>query len=118
MPVTLTLPKNPSQSGYSEAQEPKVLIAQFSDGYEQRVQDGFNNILIVVSITLDNITVAEKNTLQAFFFARGGWDAFYYTLVNESTPRLWTCKKGITFSGSQANLYNATFQLEEVADLA
>jgi phage-related protein len=118
MPLTLTLPVTPSQSGYQEQTAFRVQTARFGDGYEQRVADGINTVSKTVSLTCSVLTTAEKNTLLDFLTARGGWDSFYYTLPSEASPRLWVCQEPVSVAGTQATLWDVTFTLREVFDLA
>lgn len=119
MPLTLTLPVEPSQSGYSEQDTFRVQVAQFGDGYEQRVVDGINATPRSVSLTCAILTASEKTTLVNFLKARGGWDSFYYTLPSESTPRLWVCDDSVKTSSVDGGvLWDVSFSLREVFDYA
>jgi len=113
MPETLTLPKAPSQQSWQEQRQPRTAVARFGDGYEQRVMDGMNADLLTVSFSLDNITTSDRATLDAFLQARGGWDAFYWTMPNEASSRLWVCSQW-SFAGSQASLWNGSLSFREV----
>jgi len=114
---TLTLPNPPSVSGYSEQFAPRVSKARFGDGYEQRVVDGINANPISVQVSCRFLTSSQKATLQAFLAAKGGWEAFYYTLPSEASPRLFKCEQW-SFSSVQASLWDIALTLEEVFDYA
>jgi phage-related protein len=118
MPSTLTLPVTPSQSGYTEETSYRVQTAKFGDGYEQRVADGINFKILNVTLTCALLNATEKNNLVGFFNARGGYESFYYTLSSEASPRLWVCQDPIQVLATEANLWNVTFKLREVFDLA
>ena len=118
MPLTLTLPRTPSQNGYSETTTSRLQTARFGDGYEQRVVDGINATIMQVQLTLEYLTTAERDTVKTFLDARAGFESFYYTLPSEASPRLWVLEGGLQVSGSQANLWNISFTLKEVFDLA
>ena len=53
--------------GFSEQPEPRVLKAQFGDGYEMRVADGINNTPRKWSMSFANRTKADIDNLYKFF---------------------------------------------------
>ena len=53
--------------GFSETPEPRVLKAQFGDGYEMRVADGINNTPRTWSMSFVNRTKADIDNLYKFF---------------------------------------------------
>lgn len=69
----------------------RVLRAQFGHGYTQRQGDGKNPIERKYSVQFTNLLWEEANTLEDFFIARGGWEAFYYTKPGDDDPTLWIC---------------------------
>ena len=66
--------------------KPKVHLAKFGDGYEQRLANGINNLEESYSITFNNRTKEEIDDIVAFFENKGGVTAFTYTVpdTNES----------------------------------
>jgi phage-related protein len=118
MPSTLTLPVTPSQSGYTEETAYRVQTAKFGDGYEQRVADGINFKILNVTLTCAVLTATEKDDLVDDLNGYGGFESFYYTLPSEASARLWVCQDPIQVTGTDANLWNVTFKLREVFDLA
>lgn len=76
---TFTPPVNPSPDLGHEVQ-PRVLVAQFGDGYTQRAGDGLNTLRRRYdSLRWDNLTAAEADAITGFFAARGGVEAFFWT---------------------------------------
>lgn len=71
--------------------EPRVLTAQFGDGYQQRVGDGINIAPRSWALTFNNRTVTEKNTIEAFLLARNGLEAFDWTPPTGAAGK-WICK--------------------------
>lgn len=59
---------------------PKVLIAAFGDGYEQRLADGINNIKQSYDIAFVNRPVSEIDSIVAFFDEMRGVTAFEFTI--------------------------------------
>ena len=53
--------------GIQQASEPRVLKAQFGDGYEMRVRDGINNTPRSWGLTFNNRPKADIDNLYAFF---------------------------------------------------
>jgi len=66
---------NPDR-GLKADQQPRVLVATYGDGYEQRVAAGINNIPESWSLTWKNRTSAEANKIVDFFEIQGGVTAF------------------------------------------
>lgn len=93
MPVTFTPAYAPSPQSTSRDDTPRVLRSDFGDGYSQRARDGINFSRRTVTLQWDALAATDADVIEAFFAARGGTDAFYYTLPLESTPYLWTAGK-------------------------
>tara|TARA_R100000655_G_scaffold61488_2_gene99889 strand:- start:488 stop:862 length:375 start_codon:yes stop_codon:yes gene_type:complete len=66
--------------------KPKIHLAKFGDGYEQRLADGINNLVESYAIAFNNRTKEEIDDIIAFFENKGGVTAFTYTVpdTNES----------------------------------
>ena len=62
--------------GISTDQSPKVLVASYGDGYEQRVAAGINNIPESWSLTWNNRTNADANKVIKFLEDQEGVTAF------------------------------------------
>lgn len=58
---------------------PRVKMAKLGDGYTQSAPDGLNYKLYTWSLTWENLTEAEKNTIEAFLEARNGYETFLWT---------------------------------------
>lgn len=84
------------QYGASNEVKPKITKASFGDGYEQRMQDGINNIPRVWSLTFMN-NPTDADSIEAFFIARKGVESFDWTPPTGSIGK-WTCetwKRGV-----------------------
>lgn len=64
--------------------EPKVIKAQYGDGYAQRVGIGINNAPATFSLHFEARTGAEIRDMEAFFASLGGVTPFFVTLPGES----------------------------------
>ena len=114
--VTFVPPINPIYRSSNDQVSPRTLIAQFGDGYEQRAADGLNSLERDVNLVFDNLTVAQTDTVIAFFEARGGNEAFDYTLPWESTLRQFRVESWRTTPKSfDTNTVTARFR--EVFDI-
>ena len=102
--------------GTTSNKEPRILRAEFGDGYSQRAGDGLNTDPIKVTLNFDALTVEQADQVFNFLSARAGWDSFYYTLPRESSPRIFICPK---FSRQYVlpNTDAITAEFEEVFDL-
>jgi phage-related protein len=61
-----------------ESHEPRVLVAAFGDGYEQRVADGINNDLETFDLVFNRAT-ADIDTIMTFLAGKGAATAFTWT---------------------------------------
>jgi len=66
---------NPDR-GLKAESNPRVLVAAYGDGYEQRVAAGINNTQEVWNLTWKNRTAAEANKIVKFLETQGGVTAF------------------------------------------
>lgn len=69
----------------SKAVTPKVILAQFGDGYEQRVADGLNNIKEEYSVSFNGRSKQEINAIVSTFNIRAGTTAFNFTIPTTGT---------------------------------
>ncbi|MEN6621495.1 MAG: phage tail protein [Smithella sp.] len=115
MVLTFEPPLKPTY-GTTANLEPRILRAEFGDGYSQRAADGLNTNPIKVTLNFDALSVAQADQVFNFLQARAGWDSFYYTLPRETTPRLFICPK---FSRQYVlpDTDAITAEFEEVFDL-
>lgn len=74
-----------------DAHAPKLLVAEFGDGYAQRARNGMNHDPSALDLRWDNISVAEGAVIWAFLKARGGDEAFFYDPPFLETGKKWTC---------------------------
>jgi phage-related protein len=70
---------------------PRVRVAQFGDGYSQRVGDGLNNAPRSWSLTFGKRTEAEIDAIEAFLAGEGGTTAFDWTPPRGAAGK-WVCK--------------------------
>lgn len=85
--------KLPPKPGYSRAHKPKVLKADFGDGYGQRAADGLNNDPLETDFEWPNITTAEKNYINDYLKARKGYQSFLWTEPDETVAKAWVCEE-------------------------
>ena len=66
--------------GISEAPKPRVLKAQFGDGYEMRIRDGINNTPRKWSLVFNNRTREDIDNLYRFFIVLASVDTCRLTV--------------------------------------
>jgi len=66
--------------GASETPQPKVIKAQFGDGYEMRIRDGINNTPRSWSLVFNNRTNTDIDKLYTFFQTLAGVDTCMLTV--------------------------------------
>jgi len=70
---------------FTLAEEPRVLTAQFGDGYRQDSPDGLNADLQALELTFEDIYAVDALAMRAFLKARGAAEAFLFvTLLGET----------------------------------
>ena len=62
--------------------EPRVHTFNFGDGYEQRLQDGINNLKQEISVSFKTRPKAEIDDLVAFFESLAGVTKFRFDLAD------------------------------------
>jgi len=75
--------------GATETTEPRVRVAQFGEGYAQRVADGINNRPRSWALTF-NRAAADIDAIAAFLEARGGTESFDWTPPSGAAGK-WLC---------------------------
>ena len=58
---------------------PRVKIIKFGDGYEQRITDGINTILINIDFLFDGRSIEETTAILHFFYEKAGVKSFLFT---------------------------------------
>ncbi|MTD34035.1 phage tail protein [Paludibacterium denitrificans] len=83
---------------------PRVLKAQFGDGYDQRVPDGINNNPQSWALTFNNRTNADADAIDAFLSAQNGVTWFWWTPPRVNAAIKVVCEKWdkseATFNGT------------------
>ena len=80
-------------NGFAIDEQPRVLLAKFGDGYEQRVGDGINLRPRKYSLTFNTRTDAEIAPILAFLRARNGTQAFDWTPSDGSGAGVFACRQ-------------------------
>ena len=70
--------------GIGRQSTPRVLVAKFGDGYEQRLADGINSIDETFSVTFNNRTAAEIDGITGYFASLKGATSFTYTIPDDN----------------------------------
>jgi len=107
------------QAHYGSAPQPvkpKVLRSEFGDGYTQRVGLGLNPVRESWMVAFKDISAAEKDAAVAFLKAKAGAEAFYWTPIGETTPRIYTCQEWLPVP-QEGELWTLTAIFVEEFDL-
>lgn len=102
MPLTLMTVTQPVPRGAGIGSKATARKAVFEGNYTQRSPADVNPIKMEVSLTWAQTTPQIKE-ITDFLIARKGTEAFYFTLPNEPTPRLWTCEQWTDNPGRSGN---------------
>jgi len=88
-----TFPAITASYGATKASAPILRRVQFGDGYEQRLRFGLNQNPKEWSLTWNNITEANADTIETFLNARADdGESFDWTPPDESTAYKWVCE--------------------------
>lgn len=101
-----------------EDSTPRVLTAQFGDGYKQRAADGLNALLRTWNWSFNNRSAAETMAIIAFLKSKNGVMEFTHDLPDSSPVETvsvicpsWS-RKWVGF-----DTYNVTAKFEEVVTI-
>ena len=70
----------PVDKGFTRQSTPKIHMADFGDGYTQRIADGINNLQQTMEVSFSTRPKAEIDDLVAFFESLGGVNKFEMTI--------------------------------------
>ena len=98
-----TFPAITASYGAQKNSRPKMRMTQFGDGYEQRTTFGLNQNPKEWSLTWQNITESNADTIETFLDARAADGAsFDWTPPDAATSYKWVCQqwdKTIPYAG-------------------
>ena len=94
----------------TESSKPRVRKFKAGDGYEQRLQFGLNIDPKEWSLSFDNRTDAERESIVAFLEARNGVESFSWTPPRGSVGKYICEDWQVTLSNCNNNQIRATFR--------
>ena len=110
-----TFPSIDPDYGASKQAKPRVRSIEFGSGYSQRAVFGLNQDRKIWSLSWQNRTATDANTIENFLEARGGVEFFNWTPPDDTVTYKWICtewQKTMPFS----NLFDITATFVEVFD--
>ena len=112
MPTYLNFPTVVSPSTYSKNIKNKIKSVQFGDGYTQETPDGINFKAYTFSLAWEMLTTAEKDTINNFLYARGGYQTFNWTNPEDSVTYKVKCREW-SVDYVNPNVWRITATLEQ-----
>lgn len=102
--------------GVSQTPEPRVLKAQFGDGYEMRVRDGINNTPRVWGLTFANRTKEDIDKLYKFMNTLASVDTAKLTVPNsvDGEETVTVVLEGYSRTLAYDNFYSLSCSAREV----
>lgn len=88
------------------ADEQRLRIAQFGDGYTQRTLDGINTLQVKWSVTFNNRENTVINAMVAYLIARKGSSFSYYEKQTATMHNVWCDSWSIDWSIRRRNVQN------------
>ena len=76
----LTSTNRKPDKGYTRQTTPRALIAQFGDGYSQRLIDGINPLMETINVSFSTRDKEEIDHIISFFESKGGVSSFTFTV--------------------------------------
>jgi phage-related protein len=92
MPTYTNFPSVVAPTTYSQSMKPRIRSVEFGDAYTQESPNGLNYKLKSFSLTWDMLFDAEKNTIDNFLNARGGYQTFNWLNPSDSTVYKVKCR--------------------------
>jgi phage-related protein len=91
--------------GMTRQTQPRVLLAQFGDGYEQRIANGINSLQESYSVSFNNRTKEEIDDITGYLGSLQGVTALSFTIPDSNNSGETTIKV-ICDSFSQSYSYD------------
>ena len=102
--------------GMTRSNEPLVFVAEFGDGYQQRVANGINNLKQEFSVSFATREKAEIDDIVGFFESTNGVTAFDFTFPdtnasgNEETVKVYVTQVSQNWDYDNFYTLSATFR--------
>tara|TARA_B100000886_G_C20261706_1_gene423198 strand:- start:224 stop:607 length:384 start_codon:yes stop_codon:yes gene_type:complete len=102
--------------GLSKSNEPVVFVAEFGDGYQQRIANGINNLKQEFSVSFATREKAEIDDIVGFFESTNGVTAFDFTFAdtnasgNEETVKVYVTQFSQNWDYDDYYTLSATFR--------
>ena len=97
---------------YSRSVVFKIKSVEFGDGYTQQMPDGLNFRRFNFSLRWENIDTTQKDTIDDFLVARGGYQTFLWYNPEDLTTYKVKCKEW-TVEYVNPNVWNVTATFEQ-----
>lgn len=96
-----------------------TIVANYGDGYTQRVGDGINKKREKWNIIFDNLTQTERDTLATFIDQAQSENTIEWTAPGDATEKKWIIdpESEVTEVAKTGDIYSITFTLMRVFDL-
>jgi len=76
----------------SGSSSPNRFVANFGDGYQQRLAKGINNLQQTYNVSFQNRTKEDIDDITAFFTSKGGVTNFSFTIPDSNNSGETTIK--------------------------
>jgi phage-related protein len=118
MPQALPLPDKIAQGSAKVNVVPRIITAEFGDGYSQRAADGINNLPETVEVRWIPVLKTDKDTIVNALNATGGWDYLTWTPPAESTAKKYVMTpEGYSVELISGKYYVVSVMLRQVYDV-
>lgn len=115
--MTETFPTISPDLDSKRSYTPRILRAEFGDGYLQAGADGINAYKESWALTFSNRQLADIEAIKTMLETCGGWQAFYWTPPGEtalSPPKKWVQTGDFQYGKTGPDTYMISFTAERV----
>lgn len=107
MPASMPLTTHIAQASPGST-DLRVIVAQYGNGIEQRAKDGINNSVESWTLSWNQLTAAEYNTVMTALEASLGTDYFTWTAPGNSTQKKYVINGPITRVNRAGDVFSIT----------
>ena len=105
--MDLLVAPNPAP-GFNRGKKPRILGAEFGDGYMETVPDGVNTMLLNLELSWKVLSFDIADAMDVFLTAQEG-RKFLWQMPRELAPRVWKCLEWNVVDGQTTSEVSAKF---------
>lgn len=96
-------------SGAGEKAAPRLLSAQFGEGYNQSAPDGLNFDMRPRNLSFSDRSISEATAIDVFLSGKNGCTTFLYTHATTGVTKKYRCQDWNVVDSGNLRTITATF---------